>query len=126
MDIRFADARPEGDFALVIPVAGKDRKSLASLGSAKALVAASLDRQRFDGEASSVAEQFIDEGGQSRRLLVVGAGTGSPTAEAAEKLGGTVAARLQTSGETRAVIDLSGLGYDADAIADLRRRRVIG
>ena len=37
--------------------------------------------------------------------------------EAAEKLGGTAAARLLTSGETKAVIDVSGLGYDADAAA---------
>jgi len=37
--------------------------------------------------------------------------------EAAEKLGGTAAARLQTSGEKTAVIDLTGLGYDADAAA---------
>nr|NUR38403.1 leucyl aminopeptidase [Sphingomonas sp.] len=36
---------------------------------------------------------------------------------AAEKLGGAAAARLQTSGEKKAVIDISGLGYDADAAA---------
>ena len=34
-----------------------------------------------------------------------------------EKLGGAAVARLLTSGETDAVIDLSGLGYDADAAA---------
>ena len=31
MQIRFADRRPEGDYALAVPVAGKDRKALASL-----------------------------------------------------------------------------------------------
>jgi len=117
MDIRFADTRPEGEFALALPVAGKDRRVLASLGPAQAQVTAALDRQRFDGEASSVAEQFLDQDGQARRLLLVGTGSGSPNGEAAEKLGGTVTARLQTSGETRAVIDLSGLGCDADAAA---------
>jgi len=34
-----------------------------------------------------------------------------------KKLGGTGAARLQTSGEKTAVIDLGGLGYDADTTA---------
>ncbi|HWU92930.1 MAG TPA: leucyl aminopeptidase, partial [Sphingomicrobium sp.] len=82
-----------------------------------AQVSAALDRQRFDGEAASVAEQFVDEGGISRRVLLVGTGTGTPDGDGAEKLGGTVAARLQTSGETTGVIDLTGLGYDPDAAA---------
>ena len=34
MQIRFADARPEGDYALVLPVAGKDRSALNALGAA--------------------------------------------------------------------------------------------
>ena len=117
MEIRFADRRPEGDFALVLPVAGKDRSSLASLGPAQQSVATALDRQRFEGDASSVSEQFIDDNGTTRRLLVVGLGGGTPPPEAAEKLGGTTAARLLTSGEANAVIDVSGLGFDADSAA---------
>jgi leucyl aminopeptidase len=115
MEIRFADSRPTGDFALVLPVAGKDRKSLGSLGTAQQTVGAALDRQRFEGEASGVSEQFVDEGGSSRRVLIIGVGTAPE--KAAEQLGGTAAARLLTSGEKRVVIDLSGLGYDADAAA---------
>jgi leucyl aminopeptidase len=117
MQIRFADNRPAGDYALVLPVVGKDRSTLRALGSAEAAVAGGLDRQRFEGESSSVSEQFVNEKGTFRRLLVVGTGTGSAPRDAAEKLGGTVAARLQASGEKTAVIDLSGLGYDADAAA---------
>ena len=117
MQIRFADRRPEGDYALVLPVAGKDRSSLNSLGAAQQAVAKALDRQRFDGDASSASEQFIDDNGTLRRLLVIGMGAKSSPGEAAEKLGGTAAARLLTSGEKRAVIDVSGLGYDADATA---------
>ncbi|HEY8593563.1 MAG TPA: leucyl aminopeptidase [Sphingomicrobium sp.] len=116
MQIRFADSRPTGDYALVLPVAGKDRKSLSSLGQAQQSVAAALDRQRFEGEGSSVAEQFIDDNGNSRRLLVVGVGASS-NGDGAEKLGGTAVGRLLTSGETRVVIDLGGLGYEADAAA---------
>jgi leucyl aminopeptidase len=116
MQIHFADRRPEGDYALVLPVAGKDRKSLASLGAQQAAVSTALDRQRFEGDAAATSEQYFDDGGAVRRLLVVGTGSGTP-AEAAEKLGGNVVGKLLTSGETKAVVDLSGAGYDADAAA---------
>ena len=119
MQIHFADSRPEGDFALVLPVAGKDRSSLGSLGAAQATVQSALDRQRFEGDAASAAELFIDDSGTQRRLVVVGTGNGSNQHESAEKLGGTAVARLLTSGETRAVIDVSGLGLDADSAARL-------
>jgi leucyl aminopeptidase len=118
MIIRFADTRPPGDYALVLPIAGKDHSSLAALGgSQQATVAAALERQRFDGEGSSVSEQFISDNGSVRRLLVIGTGVGEARGEAAEKLGGATAARLQTSGEKTAVIDLTNLGYDADTAA---------
>ena len=119
MQIRFADSRPEGDFALVLPVAGKDRAALSSLGSAQGAVQSALDRQRFEGDAASAAELFIDDKGTQRRLIVIGTGTGSSSAEGAEKLGGAAVARLLTSGETRAVIDVGGLGLDADSSARL-------
>ena len=117
MQIRFADTRPEGDYALVLPVSGKDRSTLGALGSAQNNVVAALDRQRFDGDASSTAEQFIDENGRVRRVLIVGTGTGTAPNEAAEKLGGTAISRLLVSGETKAVIDITGLGFDADGAA---------
>ncbi|HEY7005420.1 MAG TPA: leucyl aminopeptidase [Sphingomicrobium sp.] len=117
MEIRFADSRPTGDYALVLPVAGKDRKGLASLGAAQQAVGATLDRQRFEGEASSVSEQFVDDNGTARRVVVVGIGSGASAEQAAEKLGGAAVARLITSGEKKAVIDVSSLGYDADGAA---------
>ena len=117
MQVRFADSRPSGDYALVLPVAGKDRSSLASLGEGQQVATSTLDRQRFEGEASSVSEQFVNEGGTVRRVLIVGVGTGANPGEAAEKLGGAAVARLLTSGEKTAVIDIASLGYDADAAA---------
>ena len=116
MQIRFADRRPEGDYALVLPVSGKDRTTLGSLGAAQEAAAAALDRQRFEGDASSSAEAFFNDGGTVRRLLAVGTGNSS-AAEGAEKLGGAVPAKLLTSGEARAVIDVTGLNYDADSAA---------
>ena len=113
MQIRFADTRPAGDFALVLPVTGNSRPGVQALGEAKAGVEAALTRSRFDGESGSVVEHFL-EGEQGRRLLVVGTGKGG---DAAEKLGGAVVARLLTSGESNAVVDLTGLDYDADSAA---------
>ena len=110
MQIRFADSRPDGDYALVLPAANAGADSVKGIGAG---LDAALTRQRFDGEPSSSAEHFVD----ARRILVVGTGKGPITSEGAEKLGGTVSARLLTSGEKHAVIDLTGLGYDADAAA---------
>jgi leucyl aminopeptidase len=117
MQIRFADRLPAGDYALAMPIAGTDRAPLERLGAERATTEAALDRQRFEGDSGSAAEHFVVAQGGVRRLLVVGTGSGTAPAEAAEKLGGKVVARLLTSGETHAVIDLDGLGYDADAAA---------
>ena len=116
MQIRFADARPTGDFALVLPVAGKNRGALDSLGEVRTQVEGALNRQRFEGDAAALAELFVPADAGVRRLIVVGTGEGGPE-DSAEKLGGAITARLLTSGETHAVLDLSGLNYDADAAA---------
>ena len=117
MQISFADSRPTGDFALVLPAAGKNRIALDSLGADRTAVDAALNRQRFEGDAGSAAELFVPAESGVRRLLVVGTGDGTSRADAAEKLGGALVGRLLTSGETQAVIDLAGLNYDADAAA---------
>lgn len=117
MQIRFADSRPAGDYALALAIAGKDRSALGQLGAASGAIGAALDRQRFEGEAASAAEHFFDDNGTVRRLIAVGTGKGTSPRDAAEKLGGAVVARLLTSGESKAVIDLGGLKFDADAAA---------
>jgi leucyl aminopeptidase len=119
MQISFVDSRPTGDFALVLPAAGKNRIALDSLGPDRSAVDAALNRQRFEGDSGSVAELFVPAEGGVRRLLVIGTGDGTSGADAAEKLGGALVGRLLTSGETQAVIDLTGLNYDADAAARL-------
>jgi len=117
MQVRFADSRPAGDYALVLPVAGKDRRALDSLGPDRAAVDAAIARQRFDGDSGSAAELFIPADGGVRRLLIVGVGDRTDPSEAAEKVGGTLAARLLTSGEAHAVLDLTGLDFDPDSAA---------
>jgi len=111
MKISFADSRPAGDYALVVPVAGKSGSDvLRAVGGG---IDAALRRQRFEGEPSAVAEHFIND----RRIVAIGTGDSVSPADAAEKLGGAAVARLLISGETEAVIDLTGLGFDADAAA---------
>ena len=114
MQISFAASRPSGPFALVLPVAGQERAALGSLGAERSAIEAAAKAQRFEGESGGVAEAWSHADGSARRVLLVGTGSGS-SADGAEKLGGTAASKLLLSGESRAVIDLSGLGYDADA-----------
>jgi leucyl aminopeptidase len=110
MQIRFADQVPEGDFALVVPASGADAESVRGLGGQ---LLDALKNQRFDGEAGTIVEHFHVK----RRVAVVGVGKEATTGEGPEKLGGNAVARLLTSGEKSAVIDLSAGGYDADGAA---------
>jgi leucyl aminopeptidase len=110
MQVRFADRLPDGDFALVLPASGVDAESVRNFGGD---LADALSRQRFDGEAGSTAEHFSS----GRRIVVVGVGKDGQAGDGPEKLGGNAVARLLTSGEKRAVIDLTAAGYAADAAA---------
>ncbi|MDQ3079021.1 MAG: leucyl aminopeptidase [Pseudomonadota bacterium] len=115
MQIRFAAKRPVGDHALALPVAGKECANLDAFGAAKAGIEAAMKRQRFEGELGTSADHYLDSDG-GRRLLLVGTGTESKP-DSAERIGSAVTARLLTSGEREAVIDLSGAGLDADNAA---------
>ena len=110
MKIRFADRLPDGDFALVLPASGLDSDPVRNAGGE---LRQALARQRFEGEAGSAAEHFAD----GRRLVVIGVGKAAGAGDGPEKLGGTAVARLLVSGETHAAIDLTGVGFDADAAA---------
>src|SRR5947208_2521393 len=71
MEIRFADRRPEGDYALVLPVAGKDRSSLASLGAGQPTLA-EVTIVGVSGAAQRYAERWapVVEGVSLTRELV--------------------------------------------------------
>jgi len=109
--VSFAAKRPEGAYALAIPVRGEDmlHDRLAGLDeTARSLAVRSAEAQRFEREIGAVAETFVDEGGTVRRLLFVGLG-GQKEESSWEKAGGALSARLLVSGETRLVVDLGGL-----------------
>ena len=116
MQIRFAAQRPADDHSLVVPLAGAARTTLDRFGAAKVGIEAALKRQRFEGEPGATADHYLDSDG-GRRLLLVGIGSEALTGDGAERLGGTATARLLTSGEREAVIDLGGTKLSADLAA---------
>jgi leucyl aminopeptidase len=120
MKVTFAAGRPEGSYALALLVRGDDTLAdrLAGLDeAARRLAASSAEAQRFEREAAAVAETFIAEGEGARRLLLVGLGSRKDGDSVYERAGGALTGRLLTSGETRLVSALSGLGLDAAAAA---------
>ena len=115
MKISFANERPTGAYALALPVWSEDilTERLSGLDPAARLLAArAAEAQRFEREAATIAEAFVPEGDSARRLLLIGLGARRDDEALHEKVGGALAARLLTSGETRLVIDLTGLGLD--------------
>jgi leucyl aminopeptidase len=122
MKVTFAAARPEGSYALALLVRGDDNLAdrLSGLDeAARRLALRSAEAQRFEREPATVAETFVAEGDNVRRLLLVGLGARRDDEAIWEKAGGALTARLLTSGETRLVIDVTGLGIDGRAAARL-------
>jgi leucyl aminopeptidase len=77
MKVSFASERPSGAYALALPVWSDDllNDRLASLPeAARTLVARAAEAQRFERELGIVAETFVAEGDQARRILLVGLG----------------------------------------------------
>ena len=73
MKVTFAAQRPEGQYALAIPVRGEDMLAdrLTGLDEAgRTLAARAADAQRFEREAATIAETFLSEGDSARRLLL--------------------------------------------------------
>jgi leucyl aminopeptidase len=120
MKVSFATDRPAGAYVLALPMWSEDMIAdrLAGLDPAVRVVAArAAEAQRFEREAASVAETFVADGEGARRLLLIGLGDRRQDDSLYEKVGGALTARLLTSGETRLVIDLTGLGVEGDSAA---------
>ena len=121
ISVSFATTAPIDAKTIVFPVL-KDGLSAAPLPGLSpenvSLARAAGAAHRFEGEAGSLIETFVSEGGRTVRALLGGIGQGS--AEDYEKLGSAVSARLQSSGETTAAIDLSGLAIKPSAEAAAR------
>src|SRR4051812_27157711 len=86
---------------------------------ARTIAARAAEAQRFERELGGIAEAFVPEGDQVRRVLLVGLGARKDEPALWEKAGGALVARLLTSGETKLVVDLTGTGADAADAAKL-------
>ena len=120
MKISFAAQRPEGHYALAIPAWSEDSLMDRVGGldeAARTLAVRSAEAQRFEREAAAVAETFVSDGERVRRLLLVGLGGRRDDDALYERAGGALTAKLLISGETRLVVDLTGLGIGGEAAA---------
>ncbi len=107
MKIVFASERPAEAHALIVPIAKGGAVTDATLASLAQRAAATA---RFDGETAAIVELLAPAERPESRILLLGIGDPA-TADAGvfERAGGAVMARLLTSGETRLVIDVTGL-----------------
>ncbi len=74
-------------------------------------IARTLSAARFDGEAAVLVELFAPHGHSATRILIAGLGDPAKAdASVFERVGGAVAARLLTSGETAVTVDFADVG----------------
>ena len=120
MKVRFSSDRPSGAYTVAVPLWSDDllAERLAQFDEpGRTLVVRAAEAQRFERETASIAEAFVPEGDQARRLLLVGLGAKRDDDAVFEKAGGALTARLLTSGETTLVIDLTGAKIDGEGAA---------
>jgi leucyl aminopeptidase len=120
--VSFAASRPEGAYALAIPLRSEENVADRLPGlepGARNLAVRAAEAQRFEREAGGVAEAFVEDKGQVRRLLLVGLGAQRDDPSLYEKAGGALTARLLVSGETTLVVDLGGTDLGAEEAARL-------
>ncbi|HEX7872947.1 MAG TPA: leucyl aminopeptidase [Sphingobium sp.] len=113
MDVTVTATLPADIDCRIYPVA-KDAAIDLPLESGT-LIADAAKASRFTGDAGGWFEIFVSEGGQTVRAVLLGTGAGK-TADL-EKAGGTIAARLLTSGVKR--IAVIGGSLDAASLAAL-------
>lgn len=110
ISIEFSAAVP-ADATTVCLLMAKGGQPLRPINSVPAteidLVRKAADASRFEGEAGTLAEQFVTIDGRAVRLVLIGSGQASN--EDMEKAGSALTTRFLTSGETAISIDFSGL-----------------
>ncbi|HUD94572.1 leucyl aminopeptidase [Sphingobium sp.] len=113
MDIQFSPTRPDADtLAFAVPKGGVDGLPL----SAASTLAAGAVASRFTGETGASFESFVEEGGKTVRVLLLGVGAGSE--EDYEKAGAALTAKLNVSGAAHAAVEFVG-DASAEKVAHL-------
>ncbi|MBH1998333.1 MAG: leucyl aminopeptidase [Sphingomonadaceae bacterium] len=103
MDIAISPTRPDTD-TLVFAVAKGSIPALPVAASATLVAGAAA--ARFTGEVASSFESFVEEGGRTVRILLLGTGGGSDAD--LERAGGALAAKLLNSGAIHAAVEIVG------------------
>ncbi len=110
MDIAISLSRPAAADTLIFAV-GKDALGTLPIG-ASALLRGAAKATRFNGEAGVTLESFVEEKGETVRVLLLGIGGGSDAD--LERAGGALVAKLATSGAAHAAVEfpagVSGTG----------------
>lgn len=90
-------------------------------------VSRAIKAARFEGEAATLVEILAPAGSEATRVLVAGTGpAGKADAGLFERIGGAIAARLATSGETRVSVDFDGVSDIAVPLGEAAARLAHG
>ncbi len=111
-----ADATPHALAVLAGPGGAMSPGAAAADAASGGQIARALAAARFDGEAAALVEVLAPSGVAATRVIVVGTGAAdAANAATFEKIGGAIAAHLQSSGETRVSVDLAGVAATVPA-----------
>ena len=102
MDIQFVAQIDASADVVAFPVRKGEADALG------ALLGAAAAQARFEGAAGAIAETAAIDGGNAKRLLLVGIGEGS--VHDLERAGAALVARLQTSGVSTLHVDFASAG----------------
>ncbi len=111
IDIMFAEDLPTAFQALLVPVSSDAVEAAQLPEDQKSAIIAAAKANRFDGKSGALFETY-GASGDYRHVL---AGVGQGSADDWEKLGAGVVAKLLTSGDQIAVINLAGLAIAPNA-----------
>jgi len=106
--VRFEKSRPAAASVIALPVSAAEaaERATSAVGAPLALVNRAIAAARFEAEAGSIAPFFADAGNGTVQVLLVGIGNDA-SADASEKAGAALIARLLTSGETQLIVDFA-------------------
>jgi leucyl aminopeptidase len=105
-----ADTTPHIQVVIAGPDMVLSPAAVAADAAGHGQLAKALQTARFEGEAGAIVEIIAPTGSAATRLIVVGMGTAEKANAATfEKMGGAIAARCQSAGETRATLDMTGI-----------------
>jgi leucyl aminopeptidase len=126
--IHFADQIDGAIRTLAYPVVkdGVAAVTTPGLDAAMAtLIKGAAKAQRFEGEAGALADLYVDAAGSVLRVILIGIGQSAPADM--EKAGAALAAKVQSAGDAKVAVILSGLAIapSAEAVARLATGAVL-